>query len=301
MNETQLRCFHAAATEGSITKAAVRLGVSQPAVSVHIATLEKSYGVQLFRRVGRTIALTEFGLELKAITERLFAVQAEARDLLLSQRNLRNGHLRIGTSAPQRALLVVQELQTKHPDVTFSMQTGNSMAIREALTRYDIDIGISSDFPAGDRKTHVQLLLRDELVLLVHRDHRLAQRDTVSSFELADETIILREHGSMTRSTFLREMNRTDIAEQRQVTVGSREAVKEAAGRGLGVAPEVRSTVITDDRYVVVPFAPPAPTLDIYVACPRDQVRKPLIRALLDTASIVADHLENGSDNRRWA
>jgi DNA-binding transcriptional LysR family regulator len=96
MNDAQLRCFHVAATEESITRAAFRRGISQPTVSAQIKALEEGYGVQLFRRVGRKIELTDFGARLKIITERIYAAQEEVRELLVGHQNLNQGHQRIG-------------------------------------------------------------------------------------------------------------------------------------------------------------------------------------------------------------
>ena len=64
MNFAQLRAFHAVASEGGFTRGALRLGISQPAVTVQVRALEERHGVLLFRRLGQRIELTEFGREV---------------------------------------------------------------------------------------------------------------------------------------------------------------------------------------------------------------------------------------------
>jgi LysR family transcriptional regulator, low CO2-responsive transcriptional regulator len=292
MNDAQLRCFHMAAIEGNITKAAARLRISQPAVSNHIRALEQGYGVQLFRRVGRNVELTEFGRELRELTERLYSVQADVRDLLLSKRNVGNGHLRIGTVGPQQILPVLRELQARHPHITYGVRSGNSTVIRDALLRGDIDVGITTNLALGDTKTHIQFFRRDEVVLLVHRGHRLAEREFVAPSELAGETIIARELGSMTLQTFLHALAAVDVNDPRLIMMETREATQEAVARGFGVSPELRSMAGRDERYSIRRLGPSAPTLDMYVACPRSTVREPLIRAFLDAAHVVSESLE---------
>ncbi|PZR94861.1 MAG: transcriptional regulator [Stutzerimonas stutzeri] len=292
MNDAQLRCFHIAATEESITRAAARLGISQPTVSAQIKILEEGYGVQLFRRVGRRIELTDFGAHLKVITERIYAAQDEARELLIGHQNLSKGHLRIGAVGPYHVLPILQELRIKYPDVTFSLRVGNSTAIFDAMARYDIDIGIMADLKAGDSKFHIQLQRRDEIALLVHSEHAFAQRGMVSYAELASQTIIIREPGSVTRSAFLNALTAADLAMPQCLEIESREATKEAVACGFGIAPVLRSEAGEDRRCVLVRIAPPAPSFDEYVACSRDLMRTPLIKAFLDAASAVSDRLE---------
>lgn len=288
MNDAQLRCFHVAATEESITRAAFRLGISQPTVSAQIKALEEGYGVQLFRRVGRKIELTDFGGRLKIITERIYAAQEEVRELLVGHQNLNQGHLRIGAVSPYHVLPILQELTAKHPEVTFSLRAGNSAQVLDALTRYDIDVGIMADLKAGDQKFHIQFLRRDDIVLLVKSDHRLADREFVTYADLSQETIIIREQGSVTRSTFVNALLAEDLSMPRFLDIETREATKEAVACGLGIAPLLRSEAGEDKRWVVVAMAPPAPGFDEYVACQRDLVRTPLIRAFLDVASNIS-------------
>jgi aminoethylphosphonate catabolism LysR family transcriptional regulator len=300
MNDAQLRCFHVAATEKSITRAAVRLGISQPTVSAQIKALEEGYGVQLFRRVGRKIELTDFGARLKLVTERIYTAQDEARELLVGHQNLNQGHLRVGAVSPFHVVPILQELQTKYPDVTFSLRAGNSTSILDALMRYDIDVGIMADLKAGNQRLHIQFLRRDDIVLLVGSDHRLAGRDFVTYADLADETIIIREEGSVTRSTFMNALLAEDLSIRRFVDIESREATKEAVAYGLGVAPLLQSEVGEDKRWSVVRMAPPAPSFDEYVACPRDLVRAPLVRAFLEIASAVSVAFEQSkAENTR--
>lgn len=292
MNDAQLRCFHVAASEGNITRAAARLRISQPAVSNHIKALEKGYGVQLFRRVGRNVELTDFGRQLRDLTGRLYSAQAEVRDLLLSKRNLSKGHLRTGTVGPQQILPVLRELKARYPNITYDVRIGNSTVIRDALLRGDIDVGITTSLDVSDARTHAQFFRRDEVVLLVHRDHPLAERDVVGYQDIVGETIIAREHGSMTRHTFLRALADVDVVDPQLVTMETRELTKAAVAHGFGVSPELRSMAGGDGPYLIRRIGPAVRTLDMFAACPRVTAREPPIQAFLEAAAVVSRSFE---------
>lgn len=296
MNDAQLRCFHTAATEGSITRAAVRLNISQPTVSAQIKSLEKGYGVQLFDRVGGKIELTELGVLLKSITERIYTAQDEARDLLIGHRKTASGHLRIGTVAPFHVMPILQHLKIDHPDITFSLRVGNSATIYEAMSRYEIDVAILANLRIGDHKHHIQFLRRDDVVLLVNKDHALAERGSVDFSEIRDETVLIREEGSATRGIFLDAAATAEIQMTHLVEMGSREATKEAVAFGFGIAPLLHSEAGRDDRCTVVRLSSPVPRFDEFVACSKTMKRLPLVKAFLDAASVVSRMLETSSD-----
>src|SRR5262249_2203178 len=133
----------------------------------------------------------------------------------------------------------------------------------------------------------------DDIVLLVKKDSPLAKRKFATYSELENETIILREQGSATRSIFMSAVMAADIRMPQFLEIESRETTKEAVACGFGIAPVVLSEAGDDDRCAVVRIVPHPPGFDEYVACPRDLVRTPLIRAFLDAASVVSWRFED--------
>src|SRR5438128_1459268 len=91
MNLFQLRAFDAVAREGSFTRAAARLFISQPAVTGHIKALEEHYQITLLRRTARRVELTEEGIKLAAITRAMFGLAEEAQAMLEANRQLLTG------------------------------------------------------------------------------------------------------------------------------------------------------------------------------------------------------------------
>ncbi|TKA96142.1 LysR family transcriptional regulator [Cereibacter changlensis] len=294
MNDAQLRCFHYAAEEQSITRAAQRLNISQPTVSSQIKALEKGYGVQLFMREARGIELTPLGASLFEITTRIYDAQDDAKELLSEQNTVAGGHLRLGTVAPHHLMPVLGELRRHHPDITYSLTVGNSATIQEAMRRHEIDIGILASLRLGDPTLHAQLLRRDDMVILVHRDHRLAECRAIAFSELAGETILIREKGSATRQMFLDAAGEHAEAFGTVVEMASRETIKEAVACNLGVAPVLASEAGQDLRCVSLRL-PPGCRLDEYVACAVTTRRSPIVRAFLGAATTVAAQLEKAA------
>ena len=107
MNSTQLKAFHAVARLGGFTAAARALGLTQPALTHQVRGLEKAYDVQLFHRVGRSVTLTDSGEVLHGLTQRIFALEAEAEEFLRSVGGFETGRVRIAADGPYHVMSIV--------------------------------------------------------------------------------------------------------------------------------------------------------------------------------------------------
>ena len=142
MNLSQLRAFDALANEGSFTRAARVLRLTQPTVSGHIQGLESTYEVPLVDRSGRRPALTPTGRALHEISARLFALEAEAERLLSGTQRLLTGHLRIGADSPHHVTNFLREYRERHPGVALSISTGSAAQVLSTLHTRKSDVVI---------------------------------------------------------------------------------------------------------------------------------------------------------------
>jgi len=234
MNHSQLRAFHAVATEGSFTKASIALRVVQPTLSGHVKALEENYGVELFRRGGRQIEITDFGRLLYEITQRYFSVEAEAGLLLMSASGLVKGRLRVGADSPHCIIPLLASFTRRYPKVSKSVSFGNSSAVLHDILAGHSDIGILPQVK-DDKRLHIIPYLTDRLVVLVGRAHCWAQRRSIKLADLQQETVIMREAGSTTRAVFEAALARHGVGLGDTLEMGSREAVREAVAEGMGV------------------------------------------------------------------
>ncbi len=148
MNLFQLRAFDAVAREGSFTRAAERLCISQPAVTGHVKALEEHYQVTLFRRTARRIELTEEGSRLVAITRTLFALEEEAEALLDANRQLVSGRLEVAADGPHLVMPMLARLRASYPGITVNLRLGNAQETLAALLSEHVDVAVLTEVEA---------------------------------------------------------------------------------------------------------------------------------------------------------
>ncbi|TXH37085.1 MAG: LysR family transcriptional regulator [Rhodospirillaceae bacterium] len=288
MNDAQLRCFHVAAIEGSFSRAAARLRLSQPTVSTQIRILEEGYKVQLFRRHGRRVELTDEGRELRAITLRLYAAQEEARSYLSQRRELIGGLIRIGAVGPHHVMPVLREFQDRHPQVDFTLKMGNSNEIFQAVLDRDVDIGVLAEPRMGHENLYLMPLRTDHVGFAVSARHPWSEKQAVTLPEAAQETLLLREAGSVTRSVFMKALTEADLKPAKIIEIHTREAIKEAVAQGFGAAPILHSEASYDSRVKLIPLAAPSPSFTEYVICQTEMRGTATVRAFIAAAGDVA-------------
>ncbi|AWK84979.1 LysR substrate-binding domain-containing protein [Azospirillum thermophilum] len=283
INHSQLRAFHAVATEGSFTKGARLLHVTQPTLSQEVKALEETHGVLLFDRSRRSVALTEVGQSLFAVTRRLFAAEQEAVELLAGVRHLDGGSLAVGADGPFHAVPLLADFAKRHPGPTVSLSVGNSQELLRGLLDTRIDVAVLADVP-GDSRLYVVPLRRDPVKVLVPRSHPLARRRAVTLAEVAAEKLVLREPGSMTRRLVEQALSAADLNPAATLEIQSREAVVEAVASGLGLGFVSAAEFNADPRLVLLPFAGVTVEMDEYVVCLRERRRLAVVRAFLEVA-----------------
>ena len=266
MNHSQLRAFHAVARENSFTKAAAALQVSQPTLSGHVKALEEGYGVTLFQRGGRQVELTEFGKSLFAVTQRYFASEIEALQLLSTAKGLLRGRLRIGADSPYHVVPLIAAFSHRFPAVQRSIFFGNSKDVLGNLYARKSDIAILPEMEADDR-LHIVPFRHDRLVIFTHRGHAWSRRKSICLHEISDQMMIMREQGSSTRALFEKALAANNIAPQNTLEMGSREAVREAVAAGLGIGVVCESEFGHDVRLHKLPVRDTRLSVVEYITC----------------------------------
>ncbi len=286
MNHSQLRAFHAVASEGSFTRAANMLRVSQPTLSAHVSALEEGYGVELFERRGRSVHLTEFGQSLKEITARYFATESEIETLLSRAKDLLRGRLRIAADSPFYTLSLLSTFSRRYPAVRQSFTFGNSETVLSTLLAGDCDVAFLPELELDDR-LHALPFFRDRLVTVVASTHPWAQQRRIQLSDLTEQTVLLRERGSQTLAVLERALEKTGVRLKETIELGSREAVREAAANGLGVGIINEGEIGQDDRLYTLAIAKADLSLTEYVACLNARKSTPEIAALFEIAAQV--------------
>ncbi|MCB1674872.1 MAG: LysR family transcriptional regulator [Halioglobus sp.] len=231
----QLEVFLATARHENVTRAAASLAMSQSAASGALKELESQFGVQLFDRIGKRLALSALGHELRPQAENLLA-QARALEHALAGEEA-EGRLHIGatlTIGNYLAVGMIADFRRDHPRADIALHVANTATIAAGVAGFELDMGLIEG-ELLHRELDAVHWRDDELVVFANPDHPLAGAAALSDSDLLAQQWIIRESGSGTRQTFERAMHGivTDlsIAMELQHT----EAIKRAVEAGLGV------------------------------------------------------------------
>jgi LysR family transcriptional regulator, low CO2-responsive transcriptional regulator len=281
ISHSQLRAFHAVATEGSFTRAAQLLNVTQPTLSGQVRALEERFGVRLFDRRKRRIEVTDIGRNLLDITFRMFSLELEAVQVLGAAHALKRGHLRIGADAPYHSVPFLTAFHRRYPELRLSMTMGNTKSLLDDLLDQRCDVAIAANVET-DTRIFATPFRQDHFIAFVDRAHPWARRRSVKLAELASQRLLLREPTSNTRQTFDAAMIKAGVDVGEILEIGSREAIKEAVAAGLGVGIIAESELGDDLRLKALAFEGKPITSTEYVACLQERKRSPLVKAFLD-------------------
>ncbi|MCS7082586.1 MAG: LysR substrate-binding domain-containing protein [Bacteroidetes bacterium] len=186
MELRQLRYLLAVAEEGSITRAAERVYVTQPALSQQLQLLERELGVALLDRSGRRVRLTPAGELLVRGARRALRELEEARSAIRELVGLERGELAVGAVQTVNAYLIPSALArfwTRHPKVRLRVRELSADEIERAVIDGQLDLGLSF-VPPHLAGLEVEPLFVEELVLFVRPGHPLAGRAQVRLCEL---------------------------------------------------------------------------------------------------------------------
>jgi DNA-binding transcriptional LysR family regulator len=204
MNLTALRVFHYVAINSNVTKAAIELHISQPAVTQHLRNLEKELGIRLVQPEGRGISLTFAGRELHQLSTKLFAVEHEIAARMKHIQEGKFGQLTIAaTYLPATILLPkwIALFKSEHVHVTINVITVNSKEAFDLLNNHKADVAVIGG-GWEQSSIHWEHLFDDELWFIVPTSHPWANKE-ISLQEMMEETFVMREEGSSTRERFL--------------------------------------------------------------------------------------------------
>jgi DNA-binding transcriptional LysR family regulator len=252
----RLRAFSGFVRRRSFSGAADELRISQPAVSKHIADMERSLGVKLIDRRAR--ALTPAGEFLAAHVLRAEALLRQAARGLASLREPMSGTVTIvasGTPGTYVLPEVVAAFQQQHPGVRVHFELATSAEVIKAVRTHRADIGVTGGFVAAP-EIEAEPLLEDEIVIV--GPPRFAGK-RVSRDELETLTWISREEGSATRVIADNALADLGIVPGRRLALPAWEAIKTAVRRGYGIAAFSRLAVneeLASRTLVVIRFMP---------------------------------------------
>ncbi len=281
MSTARIRAFLAVARHGSFSAGARALGLSQPTLTTQVQQLERQYDVELFHRKGRRIELSDVGRQLLPIAQRMALLELEANNLLHDSGQLDSGQLKLGAVGPFHVIEMVDHYRQRYPRIDVSIRVGNSAQVLADLEQYATDIAVLAgrhDDP-GLCAVHYA---RHAIILFVHHTHPFAQRDSVPLHALEDQPLLQRETGSTTRLALERALAEAGVTPRTAMEIGSREALREAVVRGIGIGAVSEAEFISDPRLHALRIEGEPVFTETYVYCLAERRSSRLISSFFD-------------------
>ncbi len=197
------------AEEKSFSKAAQKLFIAQPSLSLMVKTLENELGVPLFDRSSKPICLTEAGLEYVRAAEKIQEIEHAYEEYIVALNNLEAGSLRIGSNQLLSSLVLPQYISAfmqKHPKIQISLIDANSTTLENEISRGALDIVIDNSFLPAD--LFEQRHLSSEYLLLAVPKH-FPENEACKAFSLTYEDILQGKHISCTGPVSLQNFAQT--------------------------------------------------------------------------------------------
>ncbi|MFS0560427.1 LysR family transcriptional regulator [Terribacillus sp. 179-K 1B1 HS] len=182
-----LRYFLTVAREGSITKAANFLHVTQPTLSRQLRDLEQILGKKLFIRSSHSISLTEEGILLKKRAEEIVYMVDKLETEFSSMKEMVSGDVYIGggeTDAIRHIAQIIKELQKKYPNIRYHLYSGNEEDVTDRLDRGILDFGILIEPADLSKYNHLNIPAKDLWGVVMKKDSPLAAKDTITATDL---------------------------------------------------------------------------------------------------------------------
>lgn len=233
----QLEILLTVFNEGSITRAGRLLHLTQPSVSMQLAKLADTIGLDLYYQVGKKLHFTEAGLILVNTAKDIFKCYEYADLKLAGLKQLEGGSLNLAivTTAKYFIPHLIGEFSQQHPQVNIQFNVGNREQIIQRTTADEDDFYVFSHPPDHPDLELIEFL-PNRLLAIAPENHPLSKARNIPLATLAKYPQLMREEGSGTRFAIERFFRAQNIPLNIRMTIESNEAIRHSVMAGLGVA-----------------------------------------------------------------
>lgn len=278
----QVRYFVETARLGSFTRAAERLRIAQPAISMAIRRLEDELELTLFNRQDKRVTLTAEGETFLEHALRLVADVKAAEREMADLRGLEKGGVRIGIPPMLSTYFfpgIISDFARRYPRLNLSVYGDGAGRIQQMLGQGELDMGVIAERSVLE-SLEARHFLREEVMVCVPRSHPFAARSSVTFAEFVRQPLVFYKEGYYLRELIL-EVLKGSGAEPRIVfETNLYSLVKSLVREGMGISTFLR-TVVADDDLAAIPFDPPL-HLDLVIAWKRGAYLSRANRAFVD-------------------
>ena len=283
MELRQLEYFQMASRLKNITRAAERLRVSQPNITVAIKKLEAELGIQLFDRSQKQLSLTPEGAVFLGRVEVALRNIQDAVLEVNDYKQLQKGTIKIGIPPMMGAYLfpkIFSSFQRRYSHLDVYLHEEGSVAIREQLERDELDFGI---IIVPDSSPNLQLLpmVRSQVVCCVPEGSDLAGRKAITLQDIENQNLIMLKDGSFLRKLMLDTFKQESITPDIVLESNQIETIKGLIASGAGIAFLLDFIVEETPGIVTLPFDKPV-FVDVGLAWKKDRYVSKAAQAFID-------------------
>jgi len=236
MNYTlhQLKIFLKVSDLQSITKTAEELFLTQPAVSIQLKNFQDQFSVPLTEVVGRKLYVTDFGLEIAKVAEKIINEVEVLNYKTMTYHNQLAGRLKISVASTGKYVMpfFLAGFMRQHKGIDLVMDVQNKTLVVNSLQQNEVDFSLVSKMPDHLKTDQVQLLKNK--LFLVGSPKLLQQRTKPKNKIFEEYPLIYREEGSATRNDMEAFIKSKKLSTYKKMELTSNEAVKQAVVAGLG-------------------------------------------------------------------
>src|SRR5215207_3324040 len=237
LDPTRLRLLVEVGHRGSISGGAEACRMGQPSATKHLQTLEAALGAKLVERHGRTSRLTEAGEVVAAHAQRVLDTLEGMQEELRGLNGAERGTLALAASTTPGSYVLPSILQCfadRHPGVDVDVVIGSSTRVAECIARRDVSLALAGevDLPDG---VMAEPFLDDEIIGIAAPGALRLRRGRASVEQVAEHTLLVREHGSSTRLVAERYLAKAGYRPAKRWELDSNEAIKRSVQAGLGL------------------------------------------------------------------
>ncbi|WP_315716467.1 MULTISPECIES: LysR substrate-binding domain-containing protein [unclassified Bradyrhizobium] len=297
INLRQVEAFKAVIESGSISRAALILNISQPAMSKLIAHLEEDTGLSLFDRVKGRLAPTERGMRLYKEIDRIFSGVRQVENAVEAIRREEQGQLLVGVMPALSRSFIQQATMgflQQHPNVFCSVKSRSSEWIVDWLVTRKLDVGLVSS-RIDNPYVIAEPLIQHPLVCIMPTDHPLAMKNVVEPDDLDDIPFVSFDPESQAGQCIATMFDAYNVRPNTVLVANVSPTLCEFVAAGLGVAlvhPLMFSGL--QDRLAIRRFEP-ALSYDFQLCRIRDSRNASLVDAFLQQARTTAARLSQES------
>lgn len=232
----QLKVFERVARRLSFTRAAEELYLTQPAVSMQIKQFEDMIGLPMFERIGKKIYLTHAGEEVYKFSRNISALLEEAETLIEELKGSESGKLVVAVASTVHyfAIRLLADFYKHYPNVQISFKVTNRKGLLQLLEDNEADIVLMGQ-PPENHDLQAEAFMENPLVVIACPSHELAGQSKIPIERLKNETFLMRERGSGTRTSTERFFADRGVQLSTCMEMNTNGAIKQSVEVGLGL------------------------------------------------------------------